>query len=165
MGLPLAIELATARLRSLSLSDLYDRLDQRFGLLTGGSRTALPRQRTLRATVDWSYSLLNSAEQVLLRRLPVFADSFRADPELFTTALAVAAGAARFVDTAAALRLGEQAVTLARQLGDGRLLIESLALSAPFATWPACRSEDWPLRRRPFSAPGSSAMTSCSARA
>ena len=47
----------------------------------------------------------------------------------------------------------------------GLVLIESLALSAPFATWPACRSEDWPLRRRPFSAPGSSAMTSCSARA
>jgi predicted ATPase/DNA-binding SARP family transcriptional activator len=78
-GLPLAIELAAARLRSMSLSDLQDRLDQRFRLLTGGSRTALPRQQTLRATVEWSYSLLNAAEQELLGRLPVFADSFDLD--------------------------------------------------------------------------------------
>jgi predicted ATPase/DNA-binding XRE family transcriptional regulator len=75
-GMPLAIELAAARLRSLSLSELHDRLDQRFRLLTGGSRTALERQQTLRATVDWSYSLLNAAEQVLLRRLSVFAEGF-----------------------------------------------------------------------------------------
>jgi predicted ATPase/class 3 adenylate cyclase len=75
-GLPLAIELAAARLRSLSLSGLYDRLDQRFRLLTGGSRTALERQRTLRATVEWSYSMLHTAEQSLLRRLSVFAGSF-----------------------------------------------------------------------------------------
>ena len=78
-GLPLAIELAAARLRSLSLTGLHDRLDQRFRLLTGGSRTALARQQTLRATVDWSYSLLNGAEQSLLRRLSVFAESFDLD--------------------------------------------------------------------------------------
>jgi len=78
-GLPLAIELAAARLRSLSLRGVHDRLDQRFRLLTGGSRTALPRQQTLRATVDWSYSLLNRAERSLLRRLSVFADSFDLD--------------------------------------------------------------------------------------
>jgi len=78
-GLPLAIELAAARLRSLSLSDLADRLDQRFRLLTGGSRTALARQQTLRATVDWSYSLLHGAEQLLLRRLSVFAETFGLD--------------------------------------------------------------------------------------
>jgi len=78
-GLPLAIELAAARLRSLSLSDLADRLDQRFRLLTGGSRTALARQQTLRATVDWSYSLLHGAEQSLLRRLSVFAEGFDLD--------------------------------------------------------------------------------------
>jgi predicted ATPase/class 3 adenylate cyclase len=75
-GMPLAIELAAARLRSLSLSDLRDRLDQRFQLLTGGSRTALPRQQTLQATVDWSYSLLTAAERQLLRRLSAFADGF-----------------------------------------------------------------------------------------
>ena len=62
-GLPLAIELAAARLRSLSLRGLADRLDQRFRLLTGGSRTGLPRQQTLRATVEWSYWLLHGAEQ------------------------------------------------------------------------------------------------------
>jgi predicted ATPase/class 3 adenylate cyclase/Tfp pilus assembly protein PilF len=73
-GLPLAIELAAARLRSLSLASLRDRLDQRFRLLTGGSRTALARQQTLRATVDWSYSLLNPAEKSLLLLLAVFAD-------------------------------------------------------------------------------------------
>ena len=78
-GLPLAIELAAARLRSLSLSGLADRLDQRFRLLTGGSRAALRRQQTLRATVEWSYSLLTGPEQVLLRRLSVFAESFDLD--------------------------------------------------------------------------------------
>ena len=78
-GLPLAIELAAARLRSLSLRSLADRLDQRFSLLTGGSRTALARQQTLRATVEWSYSLLHSAERSLLRRLSVFAESFDLD--------------------------------------------------------------------------------------
>jgi predicted ATPase/DNA-binding CsgD family transcriptional regulator len=75
-GMPLAIELAAARLRTMSLASLHDRLDQRFRLLTGGSRTALLRQQTLRATVEWSYSLLNPAEQLLLRRLSVFAESF-----------------------------------------------------------------------------------------
>jgi predicted ATPase/class 3 adenylate cyclase len=78
-GLPLAIELAAARLRSLSLRGLADRLDQRFSLLTGGSRTALARQQTLRATVEWSYSLLHGAERSLLRRLSVFAESFDLD--------------------------------------------------------------------------------------
>jgi predicted ATPase len=75
-AMPLAIELAAARLRSMSLSDLAARLDQRFRLLTGGSRTALERQQTLLATVDWSYSLLTAAEKVLLGRLSVFAGSF-----------------------------------------------------------------------------------------
>jgi predicted ATPase/class 3 adenylate cyclase len=78
-GLPLAIELAVARLRSLSLSALNDRLDQRFRLLTGGSRTAPERQQTLEAAVAWSYSLLDDTEQLLLSRLPVFAGSFDLD--------------------------------------------------------------------------------------
>jgi predicted ATPase/class 3 adenylate cyclase len=78
-GLPLAIELAAARLRSLSLQGLADRLDQRFRLLTGGSRTAPGRQQTLRATVEWSYSLLHGAEQLLLGRLSVFAEGFDLD--------------------------------------------------------------------------------------
>jgi predicted ATPase/class 3 adenylate cyclase len=78
-GLPLAIELAAARLRSLSLQGLHDRLDQRFRLLTGGSRAALARQQTLRATVDWSYSLLNGPEQLLLQCLSPFAEGFDLD--------------------------------------------------------------------------------------
>jgi predicted ATPase/class 3 adenylate cyclase len=78
-GLPLAIELAAARLRSMSLSDLHERLGQRFRLLTEGDRTALARQQTLQATVEWSYSLLTGAEQVLLRRLPVFPETFDLD--------------------------------------------------------------------------------------
>ncbi len=75
-GMPLAIELAAARMRSMSLTSLSERLDQRFRLLTGGSRSALPRQQTLQATVQWSYSLLSGAEQALLRRLSVFVDGF-----------------------------------------------------------------------------------------
>jgi predicted ATPase/DNA-binding SARP family transcriptional activator len=71
-GMPLAIELAAARLRTMSLDQLADRLDDRFRLLTGGSRTALPRHRTLRAVVDWSWELLTDAERTVLRRLSVF---------------------------------------------------------------------------------------------
>jgi predicted ATPase len=78
-GMPLAIELAAARLRSMSLAELAGRLDQRFRLLTGGSRTALERQQTLAATVGWSYSLLTGAEQLLLARLSVFAGGFGLD--------------------------------------------------------------------------------------
>ncbi|MEV7424664.1 BTAD domain-containing putative transcriptional regulator [Streptomyces sp. NPDC091212] len=71
-GLPLAIELAAARLRLLTPRLIADRLDDRFRLLTGGSRTVLPRQQTLRAVVDWSWELLDGAERAVLRRLSVF---------------------------------------------------------------------------------------------
>ncbi|MES4906845.1 MULTISPECIES: BTAD domain-containing putative transcriptional regulator [unclassified Streptomyces] len=72
-GLPLAIELAAARLRLLTPRQLADRLDDRFRLLTSGSRTVLPRQQTLRAVVDWSWDLLDERERTVLRRLSVFA--------------------------------------------------------------------------------------------
>jgi predicted ATPase/class 3 adenylate cyclase/DNA-binding CsgD family transcriptional regulator len=72
-GIPLALELAAARLGSLSVPEISSRLDQRFRLLTGGSRTALPRHQTLRALIDWSYDLLNPEEQIMLDRLSVFA--------------------------------------------------------------------------------------------
>ncbi|MGW2474500.1 BTAD domain-containing putative transcriptional regulator [Streptomyces sp. NPDC001665] len=72
-GLPLAIELAAARLRMLTPQQIADRLDDRFRLLTSGSRTVLPRQQTLRAVVDWSWELLDDDERVTLRRLSVFA--------------------------------------------------------------------------------------------
>ncbi|WP_330176116.1 winged helix-turn-helix domain-containing protein [Streptomyces sp. NBC_01498] len=72
-GLPLAIELAAARLRMLTLRQIADRLDDRFRLLTGGSRTVLPRQQTLRAVVDWSWDLLAGPERTALAALSVFA--------------------------------------------------------------------------------------------
>jgi predicted ATPase/DNA-binding SARP family transcriptional activator len=71
-GMPLAIELAAARLRTMTLDQLAHRLDDRFRLLTGGSRTALPRHRTLRAVVDWSWDLLTGGERAALCRLSVF---------------------------------------------------------------------------------------------
>ncbi len=71
-GMPLAIELAAARLRTMSLDQLATRLDDRFRLLTGGSRMALPRHQTLRAVVDWSWELLDDDERTLLRRLSIF---------------------------------------------------------------------------------------------
>ncbi|MFG3338286.1 BTAD domain-containing putative transcriptional regulator [Glycomyces sp. NPDC048151] len=71
-GMPLAIELAAARLRTMSVDQLADRIDDRFQLLTGGSRTAMAHHRTLRAVVDWSWDLLSEAERELLRRLSVF---------------------------------------------------------------------------------------------
>ena len=72
-GIPLALELAAARLRLLSVSQVAQRLDDAFSLLTGGSRTDLPRHQTLQALIDWSYNLLTEAERDLLRRLSVFA--------------------------------------------------------------------------------------------
>jgi predicted ATPase/DNA-binding CsgD family transcriptional regulator len=75
-GLPLAIELAAVRTRVLSPEQILARLSDRFALLTGGARVALPRQQTLRTTIDWSHDLLNPGEQRLLRRLCVFAGRF-----------------------------------------------------------------------------------------
>ena len=75
-GLPLAIELAAVRTRVLSVEQILERLSDRFALLTGGGRAALPRHQTLRTTVDWSYDLLTPAEQTLFRRLCVFAGRF-----------------------------------------------------------------------------------------
>src|SRR6202030_3599733 len=75
-GIPLAIEPAAARAAALGVEGLVARLDDRFHLLTGGRRTALPRHQTLRATLDWSYELLTEPERVVLRRLAIFAGSF-----------------------------------------------------------------------------------------
>jgi len=87
-GIPLAIELAAARVKGLTVGQIAARLDDRFRLLTGGNRAALPRQQTLRATMDWSYLLLSESERVLLRRLSVFAGGFSLE-----AAEAVCAGA------------------------------------------------------------------------
>jgi predicted ATPase/class 3 adenylate cyclase len=85
-GIPLALELAAARLGSLSVSEIDDRLDERFRLLTGGSRAALPRHKTLRALIDWSYELLNPDEQALADRLSVFAGGWTLDAAEAVTA-------------------------------------------------------------------------------
>ncbi len=87
-GMPLAIELAAARVRALSLGEIFDSLHDRFRLLTGGARTAVRRQQTLRASVDWSHALLSEPELVLFRRLGVFAGGFTVE-----AAQAVAGGA------------------------------------------------------------------------
>ena len=78
-GLPLAIELAAARVRALSPAEIVDSLHDAFRLLTGGARTAVRRQQTLRASVDWSHSMLSEPEQVLFRRLAVFLGGFDLD--------------------------------------------------------------------------------------
>src|SRR5262249_52983216 len=75
-GIPLAIELAAARGKVLSVEQITARLDDRFRLLTGGSRTALPRHQTLRAAMAWSHDLLAEPERLVLRRLGVFAGEF-----------------------------------------------------------------------------------------
>ena len=77
--MPLAIELAAARVRALSLAEILDSLHDRFRLLTGGARTAVRRQQTLRASVDWSHALLTEPERVLFRRLAVFQGGFDLD--------------------------------------------------------------------------------------
>src|SRR5207248_10798097 len=75
-GIPLAIELAAARVRVLSAQQIASGLDDRFNLLAGGARTAVPRQQTLRASVDWSHTLLTEPERALFRRVAAFAGSF-----------------------------------------------------------------------------------------
>ena len=78
-GIPLALELAAARLGSLSVPEINARLGQRFRLLTTGNRTALPRHQTLRALIDWSYDLLSPAERSVFDRLSVFAGGWTLD--------------------------------------------------------------------------------------
>jgi predicted ATPase/DNA-binding SARP family transcriptional activator len=78
-GIPLALELAAARVSVLSVRELSARLEERFRILTGGERTAMPRQRTMRATLDWSWDLCSEAERVLLRRIAVFSGGWSLD--------------------------------------------------------------------------------------
>jgi predicted ATPase/class 3 adenylate cyclase len=97
-GLPLALELAAARVRTLPVAAIGERLDDRFRLLTGGDRTRLPRQQTLGALIDWSYDLLRERERALLRRLAVFAGGFMLDAAE-AVGSAEAAGADDVLDT------------------------------------------------------------------
>jgi predicted ATPase/class 3 adenylate cyclase len=108
-GIPLAIELAAARVRSLSVHQISAHLDERFRLLTGGSRTALARHQTLRGLIDWSYSLLSDAERTVLRRLSVFVGGW-------TLAAGEAVGAGHGVDR-------DQMVELLARLVDKSLVL------------------------------------------
>jgi predicted ATPase/alkylhydroperoxidase/carboxymuconolactone decarboxylase family protein YurZ len=92
-GIALAIELAAARVKLLSVSAIAESLNERFGVLTGGSRTALPRQKTLRAMIDWSYDLLTEKERDLFRRLAVFAGGFSLELAIAVCARDADAGA------------------------------------------------------------------------
>ena len=92
-GMPLAIELAAARVRALSVGEILDSLHDRFRLLTGGARTAVRRQQTLRASVDWSHALLTETERILFRRLAAFLGGFDLDA---AQAVAGADGLARY---------------------------------------------------------------------
>ncbi|MBD0747036.1 BTAD domain-containing putative transcriptional regulator [Streptomyces sp. CBMA152] len=117
-GLPLAVELAAARLRMLTPRQIADRLDDRFRLLTSGSRTVLPRQQTLRAVVDWSWDLLEESERTVLRRLSVFAGGcdLAAAEEVCADGDSCAAGAVHAADVAVLL---------------GSLVDKSLVVAAP----------------------------------
>ncbi|MFJ7774511.1 AfsR/SARP family transcriptional regulator [Streptomyces yangpuensis] len=127
-GLPLAIELAAARLRLLTPRQIADRLDDRFRLLTSGARTVLPRQQTLRAVVDWSWDLLDEAERTVLRRLSVFAGGCDlAAAEAVCADGAYGSGAA--AHTAAHAATHDAALDVADTLGS--LVDKSLVVAAP----------------------------------
>ncbi|MFG3548473.1 BTAD domain-containing putative transcriptional regulator [Streptomyces sp. NPDC047725] len=123
-GLPLAIELAAARLRMLTARQIAERLDDRFRLLTSGSRTVLPRQQTLRAVVDWSWDLLDEDEREVLRRLSVFAGGCDLD-------------AAEAVCGPAALQalgsLVDKSLVVAAPAGDGEMRYRLLETVAEYA--------------------------------
>jgi predicted ATPase/class 3 adenylate cyclase len=128
-GMPLAIELAAARLRSMSLAELHGRLDQRFRLLTGGSRAALERQQTLAATVGWPYSLLTGAEQLMLARLSVFAGGF----DLAAAEAVCGSGGPDVLDVAGLLgSLVDKSLVVAEPAGTGLRyrLLETIRLFA-----------------------------------
>ncbi|WP_442910901.1 AfsR/SARP family transcriptional regulator [Kitasatospora sp. NBC_01266] len=126
-GLPLAIELAAARLRALTSRQLADRLDGRFALLTGGSRVLLPRQQTLRAVVDWSWELLDERERAVLRRLSVFAGGATLEDAAAVCADTGPAGAGA-VD-------GDAVAELLLSLVDKSLLVAGLDPQGPPRYW------------------------------
>ncbi len=129
-GIPLAIELAAARLRSLSLAQIAGRLDDRFRLLNGGSRTALPRHQTLRAVVDWSWDLLEKPERVVLRRLSVFAGGATLESAEQVCGLDGGAGDGEVIDVIASLIDKSLVITT----GDGEVRYRLLETVRAYAT-------------------------------
>ncbi|MET7647021.1 BTAD domain-containing putative transcriptional regulator [Streptomyces sp. NPDC005426] len=130
-GLPLAIELAAARLRMLTPHQIADRLDDRFRLLTNGSRTVLPRQQTLRAVVDWSWDLLAEDERTTLRRLSVFAGGCTLE-----AAEAVCADGPRQAREVAGLlgSLVDKSLVVAAPAADGQMRYRLLETVGEYAT-------------------------------
>ncbi|MER7723713.1 BTAD domain-containing putative transcriptional regulator [Streptomyces sp. NPDC096323] len=130
-GLPLAIELAAARLRMLGPQQIADRLDDRFRLLTSGSRTVLPRQQTLRAVVDWSWDLLAEDERTTLRRLSVFAGGCTLE-----AAEAVCADGPRHARDVAGLlgSLVDKSLVVAAPAADGQMRYRLLETVGEYAT-------------------------------
>jgi predicted ATPase len=122
-GIPLALELAAARVRSLSVENIATRLSDRFKLLDRGDRTALPRQQTLRALIDWSHDLLTEQERVLFRRLAVFAGGW-------TLPAAEAVGAGGVIERSAVLdlqsRLVERSLVVMEAEGDRYRLLDTV---------------------------------------
>jgi predicted ATPase/DNA-binding SARP family transcriptional activator len=113
-GLPLAIEMAAARLRVLEPQDVLDRLDDRFRLLTDGGRTAIPRHRTLRATLDWSYELLDEGDQAVLRRMSAFATAIP------PAAVEAVCGGPEMDAVEAVVRLADRSLAITLVSPDGR---------------------------------------------
>ncbi|MFJ3906513.1 ATP-binding protein [Streptomyces sp. NPDC090025] len=134
-GLPLAIELAAARLRLLTPRQIADRLDDRFLLLTSGSRTVLPRQQTLRAVVDWSWDLLDEAERALLRQTSVFAGGWDLAAAEALADPAGLAHPAEGVDTLDTLgSLVEKSLVVATPTEDGEMRYRLLETIHEYAT-------------------------------
>jgi predicted ATPase len=141
-GIPLAIELAAAWVTALPVEQIAQRLEERFRLLRGGSRTARPRHRTLRASIDWSYDLLSEPERTLLRRLSVFAGRFTLE-----AAEAVCSDRGLWIETA--IR-NEDVLDLLFQLADKSLV----------AVEPGSRPPEWPSACR-YADPGAHPRVGC----
>jgi len=158
-GLPLALELAAARVRALSLDRLADGLDDRFRLLTGGARTAMARQRTLLASVEWSHDLLDDQERMLFRRLGVFAAPFTLEAAEAVTAddeldrLVVFDVLARLIDKSLVQHTGDRYRLLEtlrqyalERAGDASELVE---VRDHHLAWFVRRAESWALDSQP----------------
>ena len=158
-GIPLALELAAARVRALSLDRLADGLDDRFRLLTGGARTAMARQRTLLASVEWSHDLLDDQERLLFRRLGVFAAPFTLEAAEAVTAddeldrLVVFDVLARLIDKSLVQHAGDRYRLLEtlrqyalERAGDAGELAE---VRDRHLAWFVRRAESWALDAQP----------------
>ena len=139
-GIPLAIELAAVRVKVLSPEQILSRLENRFQLLTGGNRTALPRQQTLRAAIDWSYELLEAEERTLLQRLGIFAGGCTLDSAEHITGFgAIEPGAV--LDGLATL--ADKSLVNPRETSDGRVRYGLLETIRAYAVQRSVEAGEW----------------------